>query len=107
MRMLKSNNVRRQTSDVRRRVFLLLTSHISHLTVSFVFLLLTSHVSLLTEVMADEYHYNNILIGDRAAGMAGAYTAISDDPSGLYYNPAGIVFAPRRSFSASVNAYQY
>ena len=56
---------------------------------------------------ADEYHYNNILIGDRAAGMAGAYTAISDDPSGLYYNPAGIVFAPGRSFSASVNAYQY
>lgn len=56
---------------------------------------------------ADDLHYNNILIGDRAAGMGGAYTAVSDDPSGLYYNPAGIVFAPGRSFSASVNAYQY
>lgn len=56
---------------------------------------------------ADDLHYNNILVGDRAAGMGGAYTAISDDPSGLYYNPAGIVFAPGRSFSASVNAYQY
>lgn len=105
--MSESDNVRRKTLDVRRRVFLLLTSHISRLAVSFVFLLLTSHVSLLTEVRADEYHYNNILIGDRAAGMAGAYTAVSDDPSGLYYNPAGIVFAPGRSFSASVNAYQY
>ena len=71
-----------------------------------VFLILTPLI-LTPAVMADEYHYNNILIGDRAAGMAGAYTAISDDPSGLYYNPAGIVFAPGRSFSASVNAYQY
>ena len=74
--------------------------------------LLIAHCSLLIAIFAvpafaDEYHYNNILIGDRAAGMAGAYTAISDDPSGLYYNPAGIVFAPGRSFSASVNAYQY
>jgi len=56
---------------------------------------------------ADDLHYNNILVGDRAAGMGGAYTAVADDPSGLYYNPAGIVFAPGRSFSASVNAFQY
>ncbi|MBM2839381.1 MAG: hypothetical protein HW415_2006, partial [Deltaproteobacteria bacterium] len=72
-------------------------------------ILLTLNCLLFTAItaFADEYHYNNILIGDRAAGMAGAYTAISDDPSGLYYNPAGIVFAPGRSFSASVNAYQY
>lgn len=54
---------------------------------------------------ADEYHYTNILIGERAAGMGGAYTAISDDPSGLYYNPAGIVYAPSPNISASVNAY--
>lgn len=54
---------------------------------------------------ADSNHYNNMLIGDRASGMAGAYTSISDDPSGLYYNPAGIVYAGARNFSASVNAY--
>jgi long-subunit fatty acid transport protein len=54
---------------------------------------------------ADEFHYNNILIGDRASGMGGAYTAISDDASGLFYNPAGIVFVTDRNFSASVNAY--
>lgn len=54
---------------------------------------------------ADEFHYNNILIGDRAAGMGGAYTAISDDPSGMYYNPAGLAYASGRSISASVNAY--
>jgi len=54
---------------------------------------------------ADEFHYNNLLIGDRASGMGGAYTAISDDASGLYYNPAGIVYSSGRNLSASVNAY--
>lgn len=54
---------------------------------------------------ADDTHYNNILIGERASGMGGAYTAISDDPSGLYYNPAGIVYAGGRNFTASVNAF--
>lgn len=56
-------------------------------------------------VLADQYHYSDILIGDRAAGFAGAYTAISDDPSGLYYNPAGIVRAPDGQLSASANAF--
>lgn len=55
--------------------------------------------------MADEFHYTNLLIGDRASGMAGAYTAVSDDATGLYYNPAGIAYTMGRSFSASVNAY--
>ena len=59
----------------------------------------------LSSAFADEYHYNNILVGDRAAGMGGAYTAISDDSAGLYYNPAGIVFSPGGSLSASANAY--
>jgi long-chain fatty acid transport protein len=54
---------------------------------------------------ADEFHYNNLLIGDRATGMGGAYTGVSDDPSGLYYNPAGIVYTTGRNLSASVNAY--
>ncbi len=54
---------------------------------------------------ADEFHYNNFIIGDRASGMGGAYTAIADDPSGLYYNPAGVVYATGKNLSASVNAY--
>ncbi|MBI4745211.1 MAG: outer membrane protein transport protein, partial [Deltaproteobacteria bacterium] len=68
------------------------------------FLLLTSHISHLTPAFADEYHYNNILIGDRAAGMGGAYTAISDDPSGLFYNPAGIAYTQGSNVSVSANA---
>ena len=54
---------------------------------------------------ADEFHYTNLPIGDRASGMGGAYTAVSDDATGLYYNPAGIVYSEGRSISASVNAY--
>ncbi len=54
---------------------------------------------------ADDYHYTNLLIGDRASGMGGAYTALSDDATGLYYNPAGIAYTAGRSISASVNAY--
>lgn len=53
----------------------------------------------------DEFHYNNILIGDRASGMGGAYTAVSDDPGGMYYNPAGIAYSTGKNLSASVNAY--
>ena len=56
-------------------------------------------------VAADEDHYNNIIIGDRPAGMGGAYTAVSDDASGLYYNPAGIVYASGSGISGSMNAY--
>ncbi len=53
--------------------------------------------------VADEFHNNNLLIGDRASGMGGAYTAISDDATGLFYNPAAIVYASGQNFSASVN----
>jgi long-chain fatty acid transport protein len=69
------------------------------------FLLVLSLLSLGEFATADEFHYNNMLIGDRAAGMGGAYTAISDDATGMYYNPAGIVYVGDKNFSASVNAY--
>lgn len=62
-------------------------------------------VSLTGLARADDYHYTNLLVGDRAAGMGGAYTAVSDDATGLYYNPAGIVYSTGGNLSASVNAY--
>jgi long-chain fatty acid transport protein len=54
---------------------------------------------------ADQYHYKNVLIGERAAGLGGAFVAISDDPSGIYYNPAGLVFSIENYFSLSANAF--
>lgn len=56
-------------------------------------------------VFGDDSHYTNILVGDRAGALAGAYTAISDDPSGMYYNPAGIAYASGNNLSLSVNGY--
>lgn len=54
---------------------------------------------------ADDYHNINGFIGERAAGLAGAYTAVADDPSGTYYNPAGIAFAYDNFISISASTY--
>lgn len=53
---------------------------------------------------ADSYHYRNVLVGERAAGLAGAFTAVSDDPSGIFYNPAGLAFITDDYISLSGNA---
>lgn len=54
---------------------------------------------------ADDDHYNQVLVGERPAGMGGAYTAVSDDASGLYHNPAGTVYASGSNLSVSLNAF--
>jgi long-subunit fatty acid transport protein len=56
-------------------------------------------------IFGDDSHYTNIMVGDRAGALAGAYTALSDDPSGMYYNPAGITYASGSNLSLSVNGY--
>ncbi len=53
---------------------------------------------------ADEFHFNNFPVGERPSGLAGAYTAISNDATGLYYNPAGVVRGPDQ-VTASIYAY--
>jgi long-chain fatty acid transport protein len=54
---------------------------------------------------ADENHYKNILVGERGAGLGGAFAAISDDPSGMFYNPAGLAFSFENYISLSANAF--
>lgn len=61
---------------------------------------------LVSPAYADRSHYINTFIGDRAAGMGGAYTAIADGPEGAYYNPAGLAFAGSAYISLSTNAFQ-
>ena len=55
--------------------------------------------------VGDQFHYNNILIGDRAMGLGGAYTAVADDASGVFYNPAGLAFSLSNDVSGSANAF--
>jgi long-chain fatty acid transport protein len=54
---------------------------------------------------ADDSNFRPYIVGARAAGMGGAYTALADDGSGPYYNPAGIAFAERSSLSLSASVY--
>jgi long-chain fatty acid transport protein len=64
-------------------------------------------IATATGTMADSYHYVNILVGNRATGLGGAYTALADDPTGCFYNPAGTAMSPSESISASMNIYHF
>ena len=57
------------------------------------------------QLKADQFHYQNILVGDRAIGMGGAFTGVSDDASGVFYNPAGLAFGLANDVSGSANAF--
>lgn len=57
------------------------------------------------EAHADQMHYRNVVTGERAQGMAGAYSGVSDDASGVFYNPGGLAFAQSNDISGSANAF--
>ncbi|MCC6751139.1 MAG: hypothetical protein IT371_26025 [Deltaproteobacteria bacterium] len=62
-------------------------------------------LALAPAARADDNHYQNYLMGDRAAGLGGAFTALSDDGSGIYYNPAGLAEAEHSSISITAAVY--
>lgn len=67
---------------------------------------LASALACLTpSVWADQFHYHNLVVGERAMGLGGAFCAVSDDASGVIYNPAGIAFALSNDITGSANAY--
>lgn len=77
-----------------------MNNYITHLLlillISFFFLPGLSHAGI--------YNYQEVLVGEKAAGMGGAFTALADDATATFYNPAGIVQIPFNSVSASANA---
>ena len=54
---------------------------------------------------ADDTHYQNQLIGERALGLGGAFTAVASDPTAAFYNPGGLAMTLSASISASLNLY--
>lgn len=54
---------------------------------------------------ADDSNFRPYLVGARAAGMGGAFTALADDGSGSYYNPGGLAFVRKSQLSLSGSAY--
>jgi hypothetical protein len=47
------------------------------------------------------------IIGDRAFGFAGAFTALSDDATAGWYNPAGLGYLEKTYINATGNIYGY
>ncbi len=71
----------------------------------FLFILIVRSFFSESKLLADLLHYNNVLVGERAQGLGGAYCAVADDASGVIYNPAGLAFAQSNDISGSANAF--
>ena len=54
---------------------------------------------------ADETNFRPYVVGSRAAGLGGAFTALADDGSGPFYNPGGIAFVSRSQLSVAGSVY--
>ena len=61
--------------------------------------------SLAVESAASDYRFEDLPVGNRAMILGGAFTALSNDPSGVYYNPAGLVDTSRANVSISASLY--
>ncbi len=59
---------------------------------------LTAALALAATAHATKYagEFLKIPVGPRAIGMGGAFTAVSDDATAPYWNPAGMVYLPYR-----------
>ncbi|MBI5207674.1 MAG: outer membrane protein transport protein [Candidatus Firestonebacteria bacterium] len=73
------------------------------LVISIMFLVLFTANNCFSEI----YYTSDVLIGEKAIGLGGAFSAIADSPEACFYNPAGLVLAtvPYLSVSAQVAEY--
>ena len=56
---------------------------------------------------ADDTHYQDFLVGEHALGIGGAFTAIADDASAAFYNPAGLALMGTLAISGSLSIYGF
>ena len=59
-----------------------------------------------TNASARDLNKQNYLIGERAAGMGGAFVSLTGDATSAYYNPAGLGGLHKKGLSLSASAYQ-
>ena len=62
-------------------------------------------VGLVSIAQAGIYNYYDVMVGGRAAQMGGAFTALADDATAAYFNPAGLAQISTPSFSVSANGF--
>lgn len=62
-------------------------------------------VLVATPATASEQYNRNLVPGARAASFGGAFTALADDPSTAFYNPAGLGDLGHDTFSLSTSLY--
>ncbi len=72
--------------------------------IPFFILIISALVPLTTATDAGANSWRTYGLGGRAVAMGGAFSAVADDVSAAYYNPAGILSQPGTSFSIG---YQY
>ena len=69
--------------------------------------LVAACLSLPVPGYASDTNYQDYILGSRAVGLGGAYTAIASDPSATWYNPAGLPDVRRASVDISTNLYGF
>lgn len=72
-----------------------------------VFLFLCISVLFAYPIHADEYHNQQVLVGEKAAGLGGTFVAIGDGAEACYYNPAGLTQLKISYLSVSSQIFEY
>jgi long-chain fatty acid transport protein len=60
-------------------------------------------ISMTSPSWGQDGNYQDYIMGQRAAGMGGAFTAIANDPSAGFYNPAGFATQERLQVGMAIN----
>lgn len=59
------------------------------------------------QAFAQSYNNYQYILGERAAGIGGAYIALANDSTALWYNPSGLARISDFSMNVSANTYSY
>ncbi|MDD5774157.1 MAG: hypothetical protein PHX78_11905 [bacterium] len=72
-----------------------------------IFLFLCVNILFACPISADEYHNQQVLVGEKAAGLGGTFVAIGDGAEACYYNPAGLTQLKIAYLSVSSQIIEY